>query len=491
MTEEASGRIEELLRERARLDAELERHAQLLTVMFSDIVGSTRFYDQHGDLAGLVMVQKFLDTLVPTIEQHEGMVVKTIGDAILARFASVESAVRCAVDMQKALAERNAHRAQTDQIHTRVALNLGLALLKDNDIFGDVVNTCSRIESATDADEIAISPSVYEKIRHLPEFRVRKKAEALAMKGKAKKMDLYAVVWKEGEAVDATPPKPSKEQLAMATGVHTGLAAMARAGGGTPAQKETTPEMPVPPPSAPAAARSTMVFGQAVPEVQPAAGLRFMLVEVQRDGTQGKRTVLDRPGMVAGGAGSDIPLPDDPRLAPAHARFTQLGEAVYVESLEANEGVYLRLRQPQRLRDKDVVLLGRQKFRFQAGEGPGAAAPASEAKATQVMGAPLAALAASGAALVLLDDKNQEGERYALSGSETVLGRSKGTHTFPQDHFMSSTHARVTTAGGEFLLEDLKSTNGTFVRIHKRAMARDGDILLVGGQLLQVTAEAP
>lgn len=72
MEQQASKRLEELIRERARLDAELERHQQLLTILFVDIVGSTRFYDQYGDLAGLVMVHKCLDTLTPIIEQHDG-----------------------------------------------------------------------------------------------------------------------------------------------------------------------------------------------------------------------------------------------------------------------------------------------------------------------------------------------------------------------------------------------------------------------------------
>jgi class 3 adenylate cyclase len=173
-----STRLEDLIRERARLDTELERCKELVTVLFVDIVGSTRFYDEHGDVAGLVMVQKCLDLLIPLIEQHSGTVIKTIGDAILARFVDAESAVRSAVAMQRNLEERNRHRAPGDQIHVRVAINLGLALLKGNDVFGDVVNVTSRIEGATGADEIAISPSVYEKIQHLPDPRVRKKPPA-------------------------------------------------------------------------------------------------------------------------------------------------------------------------------------------------------------------------------------------------------------------------------------------------------------------------
>src|SRR5574340_687283 len=102
--------LSELLRERLRLDAELARYQQAVTVLFVDIVGSTRFYDQYGDVAGLAMVQRFLDRLFPVIEEHGGIVVKTIGDAILARFPAAAEGVCCALHMQGSLMDYNAGR---------------------------------------------------------------------------------------------------------------------------------------------------------------------------------------------------------------------------------------------------------------------------------------------------------------------------------------------------------------------------------------------
>jgi len=121
MEQEPSNRLEQLIRERARVDAELERCRELVTVMFVDIVGSTRFYDEHGDVAGLVMVQKSVEMLVPPIEEHGGTVIKTIGDAILARFTDAKPAVLCAIEMQRNLAERNRDKDVKDEIHARVA----------------------------------------------------------------------------------------------------------------------------------------------------------------------------------------------------------------------------------------------------------------------------------------------------------------------------------------------------------------------------------
>lgn len=216
MPESTDTTLAELLRERLRLDAELARHQQAVTVLFVDIVGSTRFYEQYGDVAGLTMVQKFLDKLVPLIQQHEGIVVKTIGDAILARFHTALDGIRCALDMQWSLLEYNGSRPPAEQIHIRVALNCGFALIKEADVFGDVVNVCSRIESAAQPDDILMSPSAYDQICQFEELAVRKRAGGVHLKGKTEKLDLYELVWRFGDPVGPAPPRPSESQVALA-----------------------------------------------------------------------------------------------------------------------------------------------------------------------------------------------------------------------------------------------------------------------------------
>ncbi|MGI9103272.1 MAG: adenylate/guanylate cyclase domain-containing protein [Terriglobales bacterium] len=216
MAESTETGLSELLRERLRLDVELSHYQQAVTVLFVDIVGSTRFYEQHGDVAGLAMVQQFFDKLVPIVEQQEGTVVKTIGDAILARFPTAVHGTRCALAMQFGLLQHNLERPPVEQIHIRVALNSGFALIKGTDVFGDVVNVCSRIESAAKPDDILISPSVYDQICQHGEFAVRKRAESVQLKGKTEKLDLYEVVWEMDNPIGPAPPRPSVSQVAMA-----------------------------------------------------------------------------------------------------------------------------------------------------------------------------------------------------------------------------------------------------------------------------------
>jgi len=71
-----------------------------------------------------------------------------------------------------------------------------------------------------------------------------------------------------------------------------------------------------------------------------------------------------------------------------------------------------------------------------------------------------------------------------------VLGRMQGTYTFPDDRYLSRAHARFRIHGGRCTLEDLKSTNGTFIRIRERHLLDEEDTVLVGGQFLRVARDS-
>src|SRR5262245_33056302 len=83
--------------------AQLERMRTPVTILFSDIQGSTAYFEKKGDVAGMAMLQRHHGLLFPSIERHGGRVVKTIGDAIMARFDSPADGIKAAVAMQRAL----------------------------------------------------------------------------------------------------------------------------------------------------------------------------------------------------------------------------------------------------------------------------------------------------------------------------------------------------------------------------------------------------
>jgi len=156
-----------------------------------------------------------------------------------------------------------------------------------------------------------------------------------------------------------------------------------------------------------------------------------------------------------------------------------------LEDLGSPQGVYFRIRDPYRLKDGDIIKIGGQKFRF-----IGQVSEPADFQVSPDRTALLPDRSTSKAVvwLIRLDGTDREIGRYALQSGETSFGRSKGTHTFPDDAYMSTTHARIIFEGGACLVHDIGSTNGTFVRIRKRALGRDGDTVLVGKQLLRILA---
>jgi class 3 adenylate cyclase len=188
--------FQELMETKALAEQQPERMRTPVTILFSDIRGSTSYFEKHGDMAGMAMFERHNDLLFPVIQDNGGFVVKTIGDAIMARFSEPESAVRAAIGMQRALAADNGPRTEEDQIHIRIGVHTGLGVIKDDDVFGDVVNAAARIQQQTQPDQILISEMLLEAAKSIGvQCANFGKAE---LRGKDEAIDLYAVAWSEG-----------------------------------------------------------------------------------------------------------------------------------------------------------------------------------------------------------------------------------------------------------------------------------------------------
>jgi class 3 adenylate cyclase len=189
-------KIQALLQARASAEEELERMRSPVTILFSDIKGSTSYFEKNGDHEGLVMVQRHNGLLIPIIEDQGGVVVKTIGDGIMARFEDPVGAVHAAVGMQRALDSDRAGRDFEDQIHVRIGLHTGRGLIKDDDVFGDVVNAASRVQHEAQPDQILITELLLDAARTAG-FQCAKLHDNAEMRGKDDRFDLYAVAWSE------------------------------------------------------------------------------------------------------------------------------------------------------------------------------------------------------------------------------------------------------------------------------------------------------
>jgi class 3 adenylate cyclase len=136
-----------------------------ITVLFTDLKGSTALYDEIGDLNAFALVQQHFDRLQEVTVRHGGAVVKTIGDAVMATFAEPEAAVRAAVDMLReidAFNRRRPGRALLLKIGIHRGALIAVTLNDRLDYFGQTVNMAARVQALADANEIYLTREVYE-----------------------------------------------------------------------------------------------------------------------------------------------------------------------------------------------------------------------------------------------------------------------------------------------------------------------------------------
>ena len=138
---------------------------RLAAVLAADVAGYSRMMgvNEEGTLAQLKAVRKAL--VDPTIASHRGRIVKTTGDGILVEFVSAVDAARCAVEVQRGMAEQNASVLKDERIEFRIGVHVGDIIFDDNDIFGDGVNIAARLEGIAEPGGVCISDDAQRQIR--------------------------------------------------------------------------------------------------------------------------------------------------------------------------------------------------------------------------------------------------------------------------------------------------------------------------------------
>jgi adenylate cyclase len=138
---------------------------RLAAILAADVAGYSRLMgaDEEGTLERLKALRR--DLVDPKIAEHRGRIVKTTGDGLLVEFASVVDAVRCAVEVQQAMPERNTDAAANNRIELRIGINLGDVIVEGDDLYGDGVNIAARIEALADAGGVFVSNTVHDHVR--------------------------------------------------------------------------------------------------------------------------------------------------------------------------------------------------------------------------------------------------------------------------------------------------------------------------------------
>jgi adenylate cyclase len=147
------------------LMAEARVERRLAAILAADVAGYSRLIgnDEEGTLTALKACSREL--IDPKITEYRGRIVKTTGDGALVEFASAVDAVRCAIEVQRAMADRNAHLPDGQRIEFRIGINVGDIVSDEGDIFGDGVNIAARLEGIAEPGGICISDDAYRQVQ--------------------------------------------------------------------------------------------------------------------------------------------------------------------------------------------------------------------------------------------------------------------------------------------------------------------------------------
>jgi adenylate cyclase len=185
---------------------------KLAAIFVADIAGYSQLMsaDEEGTLARLKLLRSEL--IDPKNRQYRGRIVKTTGDGILIEFLSVVDAVRCAIEVQRGMVERNTGVPQDKRIEFRVGVNLGDVIVEGRDIYGDGVNIAARLEALAEPGGICISQTVLNHARDKLSFDVEDAGEQ-TLKNISRPVHVYRIIIDPSRR--PATPKPDVPALAL------------------------------------------------------------------------------------------------------------------------------------------------------------------------------------------------------------------------------------------------------------------------------------
>ncbi len=228
-------------------------------ILFADIVGSSQLYELLGDVEAERSIAETLRTLSRICQEHQGSVIKTIGDEIMCRFDNVDTMIACAIAMQKNFNHSTSPKSTTTQstsgrlsAHSiKIGLHLGPTIMRNDDVFGDSVNVAARLVEYARRDQVICTTSTWRKANLDMLTRLDAKGRSLSaipIKGKSQRLPVHEILWRTGDSdltrlvtlphsVECLQPwqlrlnyfgvtltlSPDKPSIALGRGLQTGL----------------------------------------------------------------------------------------------------------------------------------------------------------------------------------------------------------------------------------------------------------------------------
>src|SRR4029453_12312106 len=181
---------------------------KLAAIFSTDVAGYSRLMgdDEEATIRTLTAYRVVISSL---IQHHRGRVIDAPGDNLLAEFASVVDAVRCAVEIQYALQEKNDELPEHRQMHFRIGINLGDVIVEGERLYGDGVNIAARLESLATPGGICISGTAYDQVENKLALTYEYQGEQ-TVKNIAKPVRTYRVAIEETETQKTTVERPTR-----------------------------------------------------------------------------------------------------------------------------------------------------------------------------------------------------------------------------------------------------------------------------------------
>jgi len=175
-----------------------------LAILFADVVGSTRLYELMGDLRARDMVATCIEVMRSATEQHNGTVIKTMGDEVMSTFPTADDALNAASQMQQQITEHPQLKVDGQPVSIRVGCHFGPVVLENRDVFGSTVHTANRMTSQAKAGQVITTAATVERLS--PEWRASvRQIDIATLKGQGAEVALYEVLWATEDVTSMIP----------------------------------------------------------------------------------------------------------------------------------------------------------------------------------------------------------------------------------------------------------------------------------------------
>jgi class 3 adenylate cyclase len=175
-----------------------------VAILFADVVGSTKLYEQLGDVRARDMVGVCIDVMKVGTEQNHGTVIKTMGDEVMSTFPTADDALNAAAQMQKQISTHPLLRLDDHNVAIRIGCNFGPVVAENRDVFGSAVHTANRMTSQAKAGQIITTATMVEQLSNDWRASVRQ-IDIATLKGRSSEVALFEVLWQPEDVTSMVP----------------------------------------------------------------------------------------------------------------------------------------------------------------------------------------------------------------------------------------------------------------------------------------------